>query len=50
MNPLKVNNDIFYEFGNEIPIEICGLLGKMIGKALFENIPIAPRLTRFLLK
>ena len=50
MIPIKVNNDIFYEFGSEIPLELATLLGKIVGKSIFENVPIAPRLSNFLLK
>ena len=42
--------EYFYHFGDEIPDEIAKLLGKVIGKAIFEGVPITPRINRFILK
>ena len=58
MHPIKINDtndgksttEYYYEFGEEIPYELANLLGKVVGKALFEAVPITPRLNHFLLK
>lgn len=57
MNGKKIDDNIngvseveyFYEFG-KIPMDLANLLGKIIGKAIFEDVPISPRLNHFLLK
>ena len=57
MNGVKVNDNFdsssdveyFYEFG-KLPDKLANLLGKVIGKAIFEGVPISPRLNHFLIK
>ena len=50
MQSARVDEEYFYQFGTEIPDEIANLLGKVVGKAIFEGIPIVPRFNRFILK
>ena len=57
MNAKKIDDNFngvseveyFYEFG-KISLDLANLLGKMVGKAIFEDVPISPRLNHFLLK
>lgn len=49
-NTIKSGGDVYYEFKSNTPLKICKLVGQIVGKALFEDIPIEPKLTHFLLK
>jgi hypothetical protein len=57
MNAKKIDDNIngvteveyFYEFG-KIPLDLANLWGRIIGKAIFEDVPISPRINHFLLK
>lgn len=44
------NSELFYSFNPSAPLKICKLLGQIVGKAIFESIPIDPKLSSFVLK
>ena len=50
MASIKAHNEIYYEFSQNVSNEICLLLGQIVGKAIFEDIPIEPKFTHFILK
>ena len=46
----KWHNELYYQFSAGIKSKICTLLGQIIGKAIFESIPIEPKLTSFIIQ
>ena len=47
---LKTDKEIYYHFKNTASLSICKLIGQIVGKAIFEDIPLEPKFTSFLLK
>jgi len=50
MEAIKTSGEIFYQFSKDTPIRIWTLIGQIVAKALFEGIPLEPKLTHFLLR
>ena len=50
LNSINAHGEIYYEFTENISSEIWKLLGQIVGKAMFEDIPIEPKFTHFILK
>ena len=47
---LKAGDGVYYHFKSTAPLNICKLVGQVVGKALFEDIPLEPKFTNFILK
>jgi len=41
---------VYYHFKKSSSLKICKLVGQIVGKALFEDIPLEPKFTNFILK
>lgn len=50
MDAIKANGEVYYQFTPYTPLRICKLIGQIVGKALFEGIPLEHKFTHFLLK
>jgi hypothetical protein len=50
MDAIRANEEVYYQFTPYTPLRICKLIGQIVGKALFEDIPLEPKFTHFMLK
>mmetsp|Transcript_1438 Transcript_1438/g.1385 ORF Transcript_1438/g.1385 Transcript_1438/m.1385 type:complete len:338 (-) Transcript_1438:740-1753(-) len=46
----KSGDEVYYHLKSTGSLKICKLLGQIVGKAIFEDIPLEPKFTDFMLK